>query len=73
MQIEVGKKEIISLIKGVTGYESYLFAAKLAEEGWGKLDGFPNEKWSWNDKAFNEKTETQLLEFYDRLKKESIK
>lgn len=71
MQIELSKQDLIALIKGLTGYEDYTIADQLSKEGWGELTGFPNEKWYWNDKAFQVRSEGQLLEFYNRLKKKA--
>jgi hypothetical protein len=71
MQIELSKQDLIALIKGLTGYEDYMFAAELSKDGWGELTGFPNEKWYWNDRAFQVRSEWQLLEFYNRLKKKA--
>lgn len=68
MQIEVTKDDLIALIKGLHGYEDYLFADQLSKEGWGELAGFPNEKWYWNENAFKVRSEAQLMEFYNRLK-----
>jgi hypothetical protein len=68
MLFDVSKDDLIALIKGLTGYESYEFANQLNKEGWGELAGFPNEKWHWNDRAFQVRSEAQLMEFYNRLK-----
>lgn len=68
MQVEINKEDLIALIKGFTGYESHYFASELEKEGWGELTGYPNEKWYWNERAFQVRSEAQLMEFYKRLK-----
>ena len=68
MTIELNKEDLIALIKGLSGYESYELADQLSKEGWGDLYGAPNEKWGWNDRAFQVRSIEQLHEFYKRLK-----
>lgn len=62
------KTDLIALIKGLHGYESYTKAGELDKLGAGSLIGFPNERWEWNDKFFQVRSEEQLYKFYQLLK-----
>ena len=68
MTTEVTKSDLIVLIKGLKGYESYERANDLEKMGAGKLTGFPNEKWEWNESFFDTRNDQQLFDFYKLLK-----
>lgn len=65
MKVELTKKDLICLLKGASNHINYGVIDYLSHVG--KLTGFPNEQWVWNDLALNEMTEEQLFETYKHI------
>lgn len=63
MNVDLDKKDLIALIKGC-GKSSYTLATFLEERKLGRLDGFPNERWTWNDAELKKLTEHGLWAVY---------
>lgn len=68
MTIEVSKDDIVALLKGFTAWQSYENAIEVERRGAGKLSGSPRERWEWDERFFQMRSDAQLYEFYKYLK-----
>lgn len=65
MNVELDKQDLIRLVKGTSneiGYELMDYLKPI-----GKLTGFPNEKWYWDEQALKSMTERQLYIVYKKI------
>lgn len=64
IEVSLDKLDMINLIKGTGGPGAYIHPFEYL----GKLDGFPNEKWYWNEDNLNKFTLNRLWDIYNELK-----
>lgn len=64
ISVELDKEDLLTLVMGTSGPGDY--SNNFSHLG--KLYGFPNERWGWNEEALERMTEEQLLDEYQKLK-----
>ena len=67
MTVELNKEDLICLVKGTSNMIGYSLMDYLQPIG--KLTGFPNEHWVWDDSELKKLTEEQLYEIYCHIVK----
>jgi len=67
LTVNLDKDDLIHLLSSRSP-SSYQDCEVAYKKGYGQLDGFPNEKWRWNQVRLNSMTEEMLYEAYINLK-----
>jgi len=65
MTVELNKADLICLVKGTSNIIGYGLMDYLSPIG--KLTGFPNEHWVWDDNALLTLSEEDLYEIYNHI------
>lgn len=66
MTVDLDKEDMIKLLKGTGGPPGYRAAEHFSMLG--KLHGFPNEKWYWNDTYLQVCPIETIWDYYQQFK-----
>lgn len=65
MTIELTRQMLLDMVKGTGGPGTYTDEFDHV----GRLEGFPNERWSWRHDVLLKMSEDQLFNLYNQLRK----